>query len=140
YPKMVWVVHGRRRKRDMTQFFASLEAGSVIYREPMIVSVRWKEGALLRDWGASRVPVYFDFETPLLWRLSPSDPHGRSYLTPVQKAEFLSICLNGLPFEEDYAAVVEHVVAAHLKHQQAPRPLLGFERYMARRQRVRRRF
>jgi hypothetical protein len=137
YQKMVWVVHGLRRKRDLAQFFASLDAGTVVYRKPAIVSVLWKEGALLRDWGASRVPVYFDFETPILWRLNPSGPHGRSYLSPVQKTEFLRIHLKGLPFEEEYSAAVERV--GHLI-QQAPQPLSGFQRYMARRQRTRRRF
>lgn len=61
YPKMVWVVNGRRRKLDKKQFFACFDARSVVNGEPRIVSVLWKEGALLREWGASRVPVYFDF-------------------------------------------------------------------------------
>jgi hypothetical protein len=61
YQKMVWVVDGVRRKRDRAQFFASVDAVIVINREPLIVSVRWKEGALLRDWEASTVPVYVDF-------------------------------------------------------------------------------
>jgi len=61
YPKMVWVVDGRRLKRDRARFFASLDSGIVITREPRIVSVLSKENELLRDWGSSRVPVYFDF-------------------------------------------------------------------------------
>jgi competence protein CoiA len=107
YPKMVWIVDGRRRKRDRARFFASLDAGIVVNREPRIVSVLWKEGALLRDWEASRVPVYFDFgdsepgdtprfETPILWRLNPCGPNGMAYLSPVQKALFLHVHLEGL--------------------------------------------
>ena len=61
YEKMVWVVNGRRLKRDRARLFASLDAGIVVNREPPIVSVLWKEGALLRDWVPSRAPVYFDF-------------------------------------------------------------------------------
>ena len=61
HQKMVWIVDGRRRKRDRKQFFACLDARPIGNGEPRIVSVRWSEGSLLRDWGASRVPVYFDF-------------------------------------------------------------------------------
>jgi len=51
YPKMVWVVNGRRRKLDKKQFFACFDARRVVNGEPRIVPVLWKEGALLRDWG-----------------------------------------------------------------------------------------
>lgn len=137
YQKMVWVIDGLRRKRDMAQFAASLDAGTVVLRKPAIVSVLWKKGALLRDWGASRVPVYFDFGKPTLWRLNPSGSHGRAYLSPMQKTEFLHIHLKGPPFEEEYSAAVERVAAGHLI-QQAAQPLRAFERYMARSQRRRR--
>jgi competence protein CoiA len=139
YQKMVWVVYGLRRKRDAAQFFASLNAGTVVHRTPAIVSVLWKEGALLRDWGASRVPVYFDFGMPTLWRLNPSGPHRRAYLSPMQKTEFSHIHVEGLPFEEEYSAAVERVAAGHLI-QRTPQPLPRLERYMARRQRTRPRF
>ena len=136
YQNMVWVVYGLRRKRDMAQLFASLEAGTVVCRKPAIVSVVWKEGALLRDWEASRVPVYFDFGTPILWRLNPAGPHGRAHLSPMQKTEFLRIHLEGLPFEREYSAAVDRVAAGHLM-QRTPQPLPGFERYKARKQRAR---
>jgi competence protein CoiA len=139
YQKMLWVVSGLRRKRDKGQFFASLEAGTVIYREPTIVSVLAKEGSLLREWGASRVPVYFDFGTPTLWRLNASGPHGRAHLSPMQKAVFLHIHLNGLSFEEEYSAAIERVAHGHLI-KESPQPLSRFEQYMARRQRRRFRF
>src|SRR5262249_40916688 len=89
YQKMVWVVDGLRLKRDRAQFFASVDAAIVINGEPPIVLVRWKEGALLRDWGASRVPVYFDFGGDTLWRLNPCTPNGMTYLSPVLKTGFL---------------------------------------------------
>lgn len=120
----------------MAQLFASLEAGTVVCRKPAIVSVVWKEGALLRDWEASRVPVYFDFGTPILWRLNPAGPHGRAHLSPMQKTEFLRIHLEGLPFEREYSAAVDRVAAGHLM-QRTPQPLPGFERYKARKQRAR---
>jgi competence protein CoiA len=150
YPKMVWVVNGRRRKLDKKQFCACFDARRVVNGEPRIVSVLWKEGALLRDWGGSRVPVYFDFgdsepedavrfDTPTLWRLNPCDPNGKAYLAAVPKTLFLHAHLNGKPFEETCTEAVERVAAHHLL-KQAARPLLGFERYMARRERTRPRF
>jgi len=150
YPKMVWVVSGRRRKRDRKQFFACFDARRVVNAEPRIVSVLWKEGALLREWGASRVPVYFDFgdsepddavrfDTPTLWRLNPCGPNGRSYLAAVPKTLFLHCHLNGEPFEVMCTEAVERVATRHLL-KQAAQPLAGFERYMARRKRTRPRF
>jgi competence protein CoiA len=151
YPKMVWVVNGRRRKRDRKQFFACFDARRVVNGE-RIVQVLWKEGALLREWGASRVPVYFDFgdsepedaarfDTPALWRLNPCGPNGTAYLSVVPKTLFLQAHRNGEPFEAMCTEAVERVAAHHLS-QQAPRPppLIGFERYMAKQRARRRRF
>jgi competence CoiA-like predicted nuclease len=58
YQKMVWVVDGLRRVRDRKRFFASI---SILKEKPLTYSVRSNEGALLRDWGDSRKPVFFDF-------------------------------------------------------------------------------
>lgn len=107
YQKMVWVVDGLRRVRDKAQFFASIDAAIVVNREPLIVSVRSNECALLRDWAASRVPVYFDFgdsepgdklcfDAPILWRLNSSITNGWAYLSPISKALFLRTHLTGL--------------------------------------------
>src|SRR5262245_34768192 len=140
YPKLVWVVDGLRRNGDRAQFVACLDAGKVINRQPGIVSVLWKEGALLRDWEANRVPVYFDFrDSEPLWRLNPCGPNGMSYLSPVTKTEFLRVHLEGVPFDRPFSEVIE-LAAARL--QQAPQSpgLSGFERHMARRQRRRPRF
>jgi hypothetical protein len=136
---MVWVVDGARRKRDRAQFFASVDAAIVINHEPLIVLVRWKEGALLRDWEASKVPVYFDFGDDTLWRLNPCLPNGITYLFRVPKTVFLRVHLEGLPFDEMCSEVVER---ARYRLQQAPqsRGLPDFERYMARQRARRRRF
>jgi len=145
YLKMLWIVDGRRRKLDRKQFFAALDTGIVVNREPRIVLVLWKNGALLREWGASRVPVYFDFgdsepedtvrfDTPTLWRLNPCGLHGMAYLVPVSKTEFLRVHLEGEPFEELCTEFIERAAAFRLL-QQAPQSqgLPGFEQYMARR-------
>jgi competence protein CoiA len=144
YPKLVWVVNGQRRKRDRKQFFASL--GSPLSISPVvpIYSVPMNESALLRDWGASRVPVYFDFgtdkteetlrfDTDALWRLNPRTRHGSAYLVRVPRTQFVRIHLKGEPFEESCAELVELV--DNYFREQARQPLVAFERYSARRRR-----
>jgi len=144
HPKMVWVVNGRRRKRDMAQFSASLRAAIVVNLERKIVSVPSNDGALMRDWEASRVPVYFDFRDRrrTLWRLDPRVRNGMAYLSPVPKTFFLRVHFEGLPFDERCTEAVECAAADKLMQQAQFRPLTGFERYMHRRQRqmARRRF
>ena len=159
YQRMVWVVNGLRRVRDRAQFFASL---AVVRFKPLTVSLPSNEGALLRDWGASRVPVYFDFgvsepgdtlrigptalslrfDTPILWRLNPCSPNGRAYLSAVEKTSFLDAHLKGQRLKgiDWSAAAVE--CARSLLAQQGPQPggLTGFERFMAMERRTRRRF
>ena len=159
YQNMIWVVDGLRRKQDRVKFFASLGTPIGGSGKLRIFSVPSNKGALLRDWAASRVPVYFDFgdsepgdtlrfNTPALWRLSPRGPNGTAYLSPVPKRFFLRVHREERSFERKctetvnrIAAAVERAVADCLK-QQAPRSraLIGFERYMARRQLEQRRF
>src|SRR4029434_3038786 len=87
-------IDGRRRARDRARFFASVRSAKIINTKPLIAFFSSNEGALLRDWGASGVPVYFDFgdsepddtprfDTPVLWRLNPRGPNGMAYLSPV---------------------------------------------------------
>jgi competence protein CoiA len=147
YQNMVWVVDGRRRARDRARFFASLEAANVIMPDPLTFLLRSSDGALLRDWGGSRVPVYFDFgdlgelDDALLWRLNPRTANERAYLSRVPKTLFLEVHLKGVPFEDLCTGAIERVAARYLMQQAPrPRPLVGFERYMARRQRARPRF
>lgn len=152
YRNMVWIVNGRRRARDRARFFGSLGTAIAINRKPLIASVPSDEGSPLRGWEAGSVPVYFDFgvsepgdtvrfDKPILWRLSPRGPNGRAYLSPVSKTWFLHVHLTGLPFDKEYTKVVERAAAHHLMQQATrSRSLMGFERYMARRQRARSRF
>ena len=118
YPRMVWVVDGRRRARDWARFFASFSSAIIVNLEPPIVLFSSNEGALLRDWQASRVSVYFDFgdsepgdtrrfDTPTLWRLNPCGRNGMAYLSPVAKTLFLDAHLKGLRFDEMYTEAVE---------------------------------
>lgn len=149
YPKLVWVVDGRRRARDRAQFFASF--GSILSRQPLIVSARASDSALLRDWKASRVPVYFDFgesdpsdpvrfEAPSLWRLNPNASTAGAYLSPVAKSYFIEVKLNGLAFDDPFTETIGMLADLQRKRQsRAYSPPSQFDRYLARKQRARRR-
>lgn len=152
YPKMAWVVDGRRRARDHAQFMAPLRSVRIVNGDPVIALVPPTTGALLRDWRGSQAPVYFDFGKPetsgpeeadasILWRLCPGDANAATYLSPIPKAQFVNAYLSGEPFDELYEAAVKQV-APHNVAQRDPqsRPLLGFERRMANMRRTRRRF
>jgi hypothetical protein len=145
YQKMVWVVDGVRRKRDTAQFFALVDQATILNREPLIVSVPWKEeSALLRDWEASDVPVYFDFrERAVLWRLDPCilnvtplwGPSSMTCLTRVPKDVFLYAKLKGQPFEKMASAEVERAAALHWRQQAQSHYYKDYQRYLARRAR-----
>jgi competence protein CoiA len=107
FRRMVWVVDGLRRKRDRSQFFASLAKPSIVRINPLIVSLPSDGCALLRDWAPSRAPVFFDFgdssepgdtirfNGPVLWRLLKRGFAGKALLMPVAKAAFRDASLKG---------------------------------------------
>jgi competence protein CoiA len=149
YQKMVWVVDGLRRVRDRSRFFESLARASIVKAKPLTYSLRSNEGALLRDWVDSHSPVFFDFGDnsepgdppsfggPVLWRLEPRSPKGEAHLSPVMKTSFRDRYLKRLPLKGiDYSVELRAVYAALLQQT----PLIGFERYKAKRARTRRHF
>jgi hypothetical protein len=86
------------------------------------------DSALLRDWGRSRVPVYFDFgeaeqrDSPL-WRLYPVGG-VLAYVSPVVRAEFVKAHREGcccerplqvLQGEHPLTATTVHLVIASLR-------------------------
>jgi competence protein CoiA len=153
YQKMVWVVDGRRRKRDRAHFFGALgTAARVVELKPLKFLFPSDAGALLRDWAASRAPVFFDFgnlsepgdplpfDEPVLWRLNPGSSNGRAYVSPVLKRLFLHAYLKGQPLKGmDYSALAPHL---RFLLQQAPqsRWAISFGQYMAKARSQRRRF
>lgn len=145
YPKMVWIVDGRRRVRDVTKFFASLAAPVAVGNFRMF-PVLWNECALLRDWEASRAPLYFDFGdagqggASILWRRISSSRDGKAHILGLPKALFLSAHRAGLPLEQESTEAVERAVNALIQQASRSQPLVSFERYMARKRHGRRRF
>jgi hypothetical protein len=118
YRTMVWVVNGLRLKRDRAQFFTSLNASRVINLKPLTFVFPLNKGALLRDWTARRVPVFFDFghtselrdvlrsDEHFLWRLDPGSPSGVAHVAPVSRTSFLRAYLEGATLKGiDHSAV-----------------------------------
>lgn len=90
YRKMVWVVDGRRRKRDWSNFEKARELARVVSLKPFALAFPADEIALLREWADSRVAVYFDFRDPVLWCLLPKRQGGMVFLAPVTRTDFLN--------------------------------------------------
>jgi len=156
YSNMVWVVNGLRRVRDRSGFFESLARASICKAKPLTYSLRLNKCPLLREWVGSPKPVFFDFgdnsepddpqsfPAPVLWRLEPRSPKGEAHLSPVLKTAFLDKYLKGSPLKGiDYSVELielRAVYAALLQQAPRPQPLIGFQRYLARQERARRRF
>lgn len=146
YRKMVWVIDGRRRRRDVAQLLKSI--GPCVFARPpfILFDTRRDECALLRDWNDSPMPVYFDLGIneedgkPIFWRRDPISRTGRVYLTPVSRDSFLKVHLDGMDaeakFSEGVAVIVESLRQAARRAQ--PLPPTGFPRYLANRSKRRR--
>ena len=141
YTRLVWVVHANRRRRDRKKFFFSLSGPLNPAAWSLgTFSIHRDDSALLRDWGKSRAPVYFDFgeteqgESPL-WRLYPLSDSMLAYLTPVVRAEFVKAHCDGVNFEEmfDHVFARDRKLASSRAASGAPFP--GFPRYPTRRMR-----
>ena len=141
YRKMVWVVNGRRRKRDAAQLSECIRP-CVRGQPPFILYVAYhhEECALLRDWNSSPVPVYFDLGTKedgthVFWRRDPISRHGTVYLSRMSREDFLQIHREGLDWEEQFSEGVGKIVEELRRAEQRPQPLPGFQQYRARRRR-----
>jgi hypothetical protein len=157
YGRMVWVVDGMRRKRDMPQFFEALSFAKVVRGKPLTFAIPNIEGALLRDWAESSAPVFFDFgdikspidlpgfTTPVLWRLEPIGANGLRFLIPVLRSSFNAALPEGLNLKFfDFSRQFElarKMSRSQTRFQLPPTlPAIGFQRRMGRRARSRRRF
>jgi competence protein CoiA len=138
YPRLVWVVHASRRLRDPKQFFASLSGPLHVASQLSTFTIHRDDSALLRDWGKSRAPVYFDFgETERIWRLFPFSGDVLAYVTPVVRAEFIKAHRDGVNFEEMFDQVFARDRQIASARAMPRLPLPGFSPYSTRRMRRR---
>lgn len=151
YQKVVWVVDGVRRKRDKTQFFNAWERGVPVGVNSSVRKAFSDECVLLREWGGSHAPIFFDFgEEKVLWWLLIKSGDGSAYVVQFSRAGFIEIYRDGTtPKARDFDEFVKDpgkLVAAYESHHRDQvlrahlQPLQGFHQYLARRNKLRRRF
>jgi len=150
YPKLVWVVDGTRRKRDEKQLFQALNNGVQLDAKLPIKRVRSDECTLLREWAGSHAPIFFDLgsERALVWLIA-GRPDGPAYVGPVSRANFIEMHRGGVTqvtrdFDElvkDFSGLVaDYESYLRVQALQRAAPLRGFEQYLTRANRRRRRF
>ena len=95
YPKLVWVVDGTRRKKDLTQFQNAFDKGMpTIVRSP-VRRIFSDECMLLREWADCRAPVFFDFGGENLGCFLSKSPNGPMYVTVFPRNQFIGIHRSG---------------------------------------------
>ena len=155
YPKLVWVVDGLRRKRDISQFQEVLEDSTVVVEEHGILRVHFPEECkLLKEWHDSNALVFFDFQEAnetkqsKLWFLFPKKSTSEVYISPFSRVNFIEMH-NKNKFDE----IVNDVILPYCKNLASyeqnkrennvysrPSSLKGFERHLANKRRRQRRF
>jgi hypothetical protein len=150
YQKLVWVVDGVRRKRDRAQLLDAWNRGVPVgIANSPVRRVFPDQCAPLREWaGSSHRPVFFDFgETEVLWALTTS-ADGSAYVVRFSRANFIEIHRGAAAQTagdfDQFVKNLSKLIAeyeSHLRAQALKRaPLQGFQRYLARRDRLRSRF
>lgn len=98
YPKLIWVVDGTRRKRDVPQFNQCLNESLVIANNPPFFIRRInfpEECKLIEEWQESNALVFFDFQTEkeekesMLWFLFSEIIKGEAYVSTFPKSLFI---------------------------------------------------
>lgn len=152
YPKLVWVVDGARRKRDRAQFLNVLKKGVPVGENSPFRIVFSDKCVLLREWAGSHAPIFFDFGGErVLWWLLDSRPDGQAYVAPFSRTDFIDIHRGrATQMANDFDRFVKDIsklvtdYESHLRAQalkRAPQqPLRSFQKHLARRDKLRRRF
>lgn len=99
YKKMIWIVDGTRRVRDKDQFAAAWKGAALVSdagKRPELRRIRFVEGALLKEWGGSNVPVFFDFGEDVLWWVLPTGllsqiARDRVYVLNIPRNELIQV-------------------------------------------------
>ena len=151
YAKLIWVVHGTRRKRDAKQLSMALNEGALIFANLPVWRVSSDGCALLRDWAGSDAPVFFDFGDQRLWWLIASRPDGQTFVGRYARSDFIEVHRGAItqvaPNFDEYVQNLIGLITDYEAHARAqalraavPQPLPGFQQYLARQNSRRRRF
>lgn len=91
YPKLVWVIDGTRRKRDVVQFQKALDHGTHVNQTSRVKRVSLDECKLLAEWFGSHNRAFIDFGGDAIWWLLKSQCDDAPCVTPVARQEFIEI-------------------------------------------------
>jgi hypothetical protein len=120
YPKLIWVVNGRRRKRDAEQFRNALNQGRIVGPARRVFS---DECVLLREWAGSNAPIFFDFGGEVLWWLLARNTGGSTYVAPYSRAEFIESHRGGATeLAQAFEAFVKDIPKLIADYESRPRP------------------
>lgn len=90
YSKLIWVVNGARRKRDIVQFQDALNKGTRVGANSVAWRVMPENCRLLNEWAASSSHVFVDFgEERRLWWLLAKSSNGPIYVGQFGRREFI---------------------------------------------------
>ncbi len=150
YPKLVWIVDGTRRKRDIPQFNNALKEAVQLKENIPVWRLRGflDECALFREWSSTPIPIFFDFHEPqILWYLFPKTPDGNLYVSRFNRSYFLELFLGGAQKAPEIESWFKEIVKIasdfsqlQTRSQRQPSPLPSFQRYLFRNNSSRRRF
>jgi hypothetical protein len=155
YPNLVWVVDGLRRKRDEQQFQKALEESRIVNEQPLIRRVTFPdECRILKEWLDCSALVFFDFQksnelkNSVLWLLYPKISNDEAYLSHFYRNEFIKyhhderfgelVQKRILPIRDILAK--NHKSKRKNKMYNLPNRPSEFQRYLANKQRKKRRF
>lgn len=145
YQKLVWVVDGTRRKRDRKQLLNAWEQGVPVGGNSQIRRAFSDECVLLREWAGSDAPIFFDLgDEQVLWWLLQSLA-GSAYVAQLPRTGFFEIhrgeATQGF---DEFVKDLRKLIADYELHRNRamlqPQPLQGFQQYLARWDKRRRRF
>lgn len=122
YPKLAWVVNGMRRKRDAQEFRNALSCSIGVGADVHIRKTSPNKCALLKEWGGSNAPVFFDFgEGPTLWWLLKGSTDGSAYVFPYARKNFVDIHRGGVSQQsldfEKLVSEINQLISAYESHQ-----------------------
>jgi competence protein CoiA len=149
YPKLVWVVDGVRRTRDLAQFGDALNRGTPIGSNSLIRIPFSDECVILREWAGSGAPVFLDFGGEELWWILKGTPDGSAYVARFPRSHFVEIHRAGArqevcdifeKFVNDLGKIISQYESHLMLKRAGPLPVPGFQQYQMRTSRLRRRF
>jgi len=139
YSKLIWVVNGTRRPKDLPEFHKVWTEGRPVGANGSLRMIRTSECSLLQEWASCDTPVFFDFGTGTnIWWLLPKCPEGkREYVAAFSHADLVQPHLRGMAqqidefakFLNDFTALVANYVARRRAQTQRPIPQPSYRPY-----------